>query len=145
MATTLQRSGVLFDTWKGFPHFSKVDAYDERRKNKLKYRVKTGKKTKHDCVALLEKIGVMDICTMIQGDICKTVPDFAKSFNDSICLLHVDTDLYEPASVATEYFADHVVPGGIMFFHDYGYKRWPGIAKVVTRLMKKMMNILYGI
>ena len=36
-----------------------------------------------------------------------------------ISLLHVDTDIYEPAKVALEYLYDRVVKGGIIVSDDY--------------------------
>ena len=45
--------------------------------------------------------------------------------------VHVDMDLYQPTADLLELVWDCVVPGGIMLFHDYGCKLFPGVAKAV--------------
>ncbi|MDF2472551.1 MAG: uncharacterized protein K0R21_333 [Anaerocolumna sp.] len=67
---------------------------------------------------------------LIQGDICNTVPSYVKNFPAlKISLLHIDTDIYEPAKVALEYLWDKVVKGGVVIFDDYAV--FPGETKAV--------------
>ena len=69
---------------------------------------------------------------MVKGDILKTVPFFVSHLTDfSIAMMHIDTDLYEPAKISLESFWPHVKEGGVVYFHDYGDKKWRGIKKVV--------------
>jgi hypothetical protein len=73
---------------------------------------------------------------LIKGDILKTVPDYkAKNAHTKIALLHIDTDVYEPAKVILDYFYDLLVPGGIIMFDDYG--TFPGETKAADELMEK--------
>jgi hypothetical protein len=142
MAQVLEREGYLFDTWHGFPHFSDVDAYSDSKKRKLKQRVKTGKNTYKECTDNLSKNNVMNKCKMIKGDICITVPNFVDSHKDNlrISMLHIDTDLYGPANMSLDQFWEFISPGGVVFFHDYGDKEWPGIKKVVKEHIDKCEN-----
>ncbi len=136
MAEVLQREGFLFDTWIGFPHFSSVDAFTDKRKKQLEKRVHNRKSTYEDCVDNLRNKKVLNYCHMIRGDICETVPDFSL-LNKKISMIHIDTDLYEPAKISLSYLWKNVVPGGIVFFHDYGDKKWPGIKKLVDTFVRE--------
>jgi O-methyltransferase len=142
MSQVLDRDGYLFDTWHGFPHFSDVDASSDSKKKKLKKRVKTGKNTFTECTDNLIKNNVMDKCKMIKGDICITVPNFVDAYRDDlkISMLHIDTDLYEPANIALDQFWEFMSFGGAVFFHDYGDKKWPGIKKVVKNHIEQYEN-----
>ena len=144
MAKSLDRKGYLFDTWKNFPHFSKVDAYSSRRKGKLDKRVRSKYDTSKDCISNLITNRVDHLCEMIQGDICKTVPDFIKNNKDiSICFVHSDSDLYEPTKVTLKSCWKTLLNGGIIFVHDYGSRKWPGINKSVNDFVKKKQSKMY--
>lgn len=134
MARELKTKGYLFDTWKGFPHFHDIDITSEKRIKQLSKRVRTGKDTFQDCINNLVDNDVMENCTMIRGDICKTVPSFIKNNKIEINMLHIDTDLYEPAKISLDSFFSMIAEGGIIYFHDYGDKHWPGIRKIVDGL-----------
>lgn len=69
-------------------------------------------------------------CELIKGDICKTVPKYIKENPDlKISLLHIDTDIYEPAKVILEYLYCKVVNRGVIVLDDYAY--FPGETKAV--------------
>ena len=58
---------------------------------------------------------------MVQGDICITVESYLnENPQTKISLLHIDTDIYEPAKVGLEKLFDRVVRGGVIIFDDYG-------------------------
>jgi hypothetical protein len=66
----------------------------------------------------------------VKGDINKTIPDYCKNNEHlKIALLHIDTDVYEPAVTILENMYDRVVTGGIIMFDDYG--TFPGETKAV--------------
>lgn len=66
----------------------------------------------------------------VKGDINKTIPDYCKNNEHlKIALLHIDTDVYEPAVTILENMYDRVVKGGIIMFDDYG--TFPGETKAV--------------
>ncbi len=138
LAQTLNREGYLFDTWHGFPTFSGKDAetHDQVKRMK-KLRRKQSKNTYKECIYNLKKAGVLKRCQMIKGDICNTVPEFIKNNKLSISIMHIDTDVYEPAKVSLESFWEFISPGGLVFFHDYGEHRWPGVTKIVDEFAEE--------
>tara|TARA_Y100000034_G_scaffold133596_1_gene199547 strand:+ start:744 stop:1418 length:675 start_codon:yes stop_codon:yes gene_type:complete len=134
MSKALGRPGILFDTWSGFPGFSKEDIPTSGSKKRVKKRCNRPS-TKKDCIKNLKDHGVFSSCQMIQGDILKTVPDFNKD-GLSICMIHIDTDIYEPAKISLESFWDYIIDGGAVYLHDYKDKKWVGIQKAVDDFVK---------
>lgn len=58
---------------------------------------------------------------LIKGDILETIePYFNKNPYSKIALLHIDTDIYEPAKKILETLYDRVVTGGVIIADDYG-------------------------
>ena len=58
---------------------------------------------------------------LVQGDITKTLDAYVAQHPElRIALLHIDTDVYTPAKKALDVLFDHVVPGGLVVFDDYG-------------------------
>ncbi len=58
---------------------------------------------------------------LVKGDILKTAKQYVVDHPElKIALLHIDTDIYEPAKEALRVFFDRVVKGGIVAFDDYG-------------------------
>ena len=47
------------------------------------------------------------------------------------CFVHVDCDLYDGAKDSCEFFYPRMVVGGVMMFHDYGTRNFPGIQLAV--------------
>lgn len=67
---------------------------------------------------------------LIKGDIVQTVPEYCTNNPQlKIALLHIDTDIYEPAVTILEYFWDRMVSGGVIIFDDYAI--FPGETKAV--------------
>ncbi|RKZ76025.1 MAG: dTDP-6-deoxy-L-hexose 3-O-methyltransferase [Gammaproteobacteria bacterium] len=67
---------------------------------------------------------------LIKGDINQTVPEYCINNPQlKISLLHIDTDVYEPAVTILDNFYDKVVRGGVIMFDDYG--TFPGETKAV--------------
>ncbi len=72
---------------------------------------------------------------LIKGDITKTVPAYAKQNpHVKIALLHIDTDVYEPAVAILKNLYDRVVRGGVIAFDDYG--TFPGETKAIDDFFK---------
>ena len=58
---------------------------------------------------------------LIKGDIRETLDIYTTDHpNLRISLLHIDTDVYEPAKKALEVLYDRVIPGGLIVSDDYG-------------------------
>lgn len=58
---------------------------------------------------------------LVKGDILKTLDAYIENNPFMrISLLHIDTDIYEPAKKALEVLYDRVVVGGVIIADDYG-------------------------
>ncbi len=72
---------------------------------------------------------------LVAGNILETVPAYAKDHPEfKIALLHIDTDVYEPAVTALRVLAPLVVAGGLIVFDDYGV--FPGETKAVDEYLE---------
>lgn len=73
---------------------------------------------------------------LVPGDILQTLPKF---LNDNphhrFSLVHIDTDVYEPAKVILELIYPKLVPGGIILFDDYG--SFPGETQAADEFLSK--------
>ena len=78
---------------------------------------------------------------LIKGDITQSVPEYCRTNSQlKIALLHIDTDIYEPAVSILESFWDKVVRGGVVMFDDYGI--FPGETKAIDEFFaKKAINV----
>ena len=137
ISRAMGKRGYLFDTWKGFPHYSEIDAPSDSRKKRLNRRLK-GKDTWKDCRRNLKRQGVFNDVDLIRGDICETVPKFIEEHpNLAISFLHIDTDLHDPAKVAFDHFGKLLPIGGGIMIHDYEDKHWAGIKIAVDNFIKE--------
>ena len=50
--------------------------------------------------------------------------------NANFAIVNIDADLYNPTKAGLEYFYPRLLPGGVIFIHDYNYK-WEGLMKAV--------------
>lgn len=74
-------------------------------------------------------------CELVKGDVTRTVPEYVASHPElRISLLHIDTDIYEPAVTILNYMYDIIVPGGLVILDDYGV--FPGETKAVDDFFK---------
>lgn len=72
---------------------------------------------------------------LIKGDIVKMLPNYVSQNPQlKVSLLHIDTDIYEPAKVALESLYDKVISGGIIIFDNYA--SFPGETKAVDDFFK---------
>ena len=148
MGTRLGVMGYLFDTWHGFPNFSDLDVYHDKDRRQMENRIKSNSDTWKDCIDNLSKNGVFEICSLVRGDILKTVPAFVENIevkDFSIAMMHIDTDIYEPAKISLESFWPYIKDGGVIYFHDYGDKKWRGIKKVVDDLVEADENLYFHV
>ena len=64
---------------------------------------------------------------LIKGDACLTIPTFLKDNPHTlVSLLYLDFDIYEPTTVALEYFLPRIPKGGIVAFDELHNPVWPG-------------------
>ncbi len=50
-------------------------------------------------------------------------------------LVSIDADLYQPTRAGLEYFYPRLVPGGVIFVHDYNHK-WEGCRRAVDEFLR---------
>ena len=138
MAQVLKCKGFLFDTWRGFPHYSEHDVLNIRRQHRLDKRVHQFERTYKACKLNLINGKVMKYCSMIKGDILRTVPKFIiENHNINVIMLHIDADLHDPTKTALECFFPFVDSKGVILIHDYGDNKWPGVKKVVDTFVNQ--------
>lgn len=59
-------------------------------------------------------------CILINGDVCKTIPEFLKKNPGfRISLLYMDLDLEIPTYESLKHLWDRILPGGIIIFDEY--------------------------
>lgn len=132
------RKLIGFDTFDSFPETE----YKEDKKYLENFISAAGEKS----VSLDELIEIMKYKNIknyefIKGDINFTVPKYCKdNAHQKISLLHIDTDVYEPAVTILENMYEKVVKGGILIFDDYGV--FPGETKAVDEFFKNKKEII---
>jgi len=84
---------------------------------------------------VLEKKNCNRSVSLVEGDICQTVPKFV---NDNpgfrIALLNLDVDIYEPSVTVLEYLFPLIEDGGILILDDYN--SFPGETKAADDYFK---------
>jgi O-methyltransferase len=50
---------------------------------------------------------------------------------DTYAFVSIDCDLYEPIAEGLQFFWPRMVPGGVIFVHDYSSGYWPGATRAV--------------
>lgn len=51
--------------------------------------------------------------------------------DDLYAFVSIDCDLYEPITEGLKFFWPRMVPGGMIFIHDYSSGHWPGVTRAV--------------
>lgn len=122
----LRRPAFLFDTWARFEGFTSKDGSRNRKRRLYK---RDGSKREKICRAALRKHGVDDLCTMVKGDVRKTLPKFLSN-QPEVCFAHLDLDLYEPTKICLNSLWEFMT--GPIFIHDYDSSTWKGITECVN-------------
>ena len=55
---------------------------------------------------------------------------------ETIAVVHIDCDLYQPMKAGLELFYPRLSPGGIMLLHDYSSGHWPGVQQAIDEFFK---------
>ncbi|GAB4223056.1 MAG: hypothetical protein Tsb005_16930 [Gammaproteobacteria bacterium] len=83
-------------------------------------------------------------CQLIEGDICKSVPEFVKQYPGlRLSLLYFDIGLYKPTFTGLKYLYPLVVNGGIVVFNGFGMSPWEGETKAVETYFKHHLPIMH--
>jgi len=85
-------------------------------------------------------IDFQDRCSFIKGDI----PDvFTESPGpDELSWLHIDLNSSMPTLKTLEYFLPKLLPGGVVLFDDYGWKKYEETKAVADKLCSKFDGLL---
>lgn len=83
---------------------------------------------------LLERNKLSGFVRPIPGLVQDTLPTFA---NHEFSFAFLDMDLYEPTRFTFQFLNSRVSVGGIVGFHDYEFRRTPGIKKVVDGIVNR--------
>lgn len=69
---------------------------------------------------VLNKKGICNV-ELVKGDISKTIPEYVEKHKElRISLLHIDVDVYLSTKISLDHLYEHVIPGGLIVFDDYG-------------------------
>jgi rfaE bifunctional protein nucleotidyltransferase chain/domain len=108
----------LFDTWAGNPF---DDEMCHHKKGEWSSSL-------DDCKLL---VGEDKLTHYHQGVFPNVLPDVFQEF----CFVYVDVDTYQSTKDAIDFFWPHIVPGGKMFFDDYGWEPCAGVKKAVDQVL----------
>jgi len=125
------RAIIGFDTFDTFPETDFKDDKELRQKF-IDISGKAISKEELEKVLKHKKLGNFEL---IKGDILKTLPKyFNENIHTKVSLLHIDTDIYEPAIITLENIWPRIVKGGIIVLDDYG--TFPGETKAVDEFFR---------
>lgn len=112
------RKIIGFDMFGAFPQCKKVES-DKKFVKDWNEQHDGEFLSKNDIYKSLEHKKIKNV-ELIKGDICKTVDEYlVKNPYTRVSLLHIDTDVYEPAKAGLEKLFHRVVRGGVIIFDDY--------------------------
>jgi len=125
---------IGFDSFGEFPETN----YDQDKELREKFITGAGSESvsKGQLLELLTSKNCDKNVSLIEGDITKTVPDFAlENKSVKISLLNLDVDIYEPTVVILNCLYPMLSVGGIMILDDYG--TFPGETTAVDEFIKR--------
>jgi|TARA_B100000315_G_scaffold245396_1_gene271212 hypothetical protein len=132
LESTYSRKIIGFDTFEKLPSTNYYD--DIQVLNKFIDEAGDKCISIEELTRTLHRKGLKNI-ELIKGDINITIPEYVKKCPSlKIALLHIDTDVYEPAVTILEYLYEKIVREGIIMFDDYG--TFPGETKAVDEFFK---------
>lgn len=118
LETESSRKIIGFDVFDYFPE-AKNDADKKFRADWVK-QTNNEFLTKEELACSFEHKRIANV-ELVKGDILSTVQNYVNEHPElKIALLHIDTDIYEPAKEALRVFYNRVVKNGIVAFDDYG-------------------------
>lgn len=126
-----QRKIIGFDTFSGFPSIAKEDMIQTTSE-----LVKPGGLAIDSFQDLKECIQIYDMyrplshiwkVKLVKGDAKETIPRFIQNNPHTVVsLLYLDFDIFEPTSVALDYFVDRIPKGGIIAFDQLNSESFHG-------------------
>jgi O-methyltransferase len=117
----------LFDTFEGF------DPKDVKEEQKRNFSSGNQDFSNTNVAQVLNKMPHPEMCIVKKG----YFPDTTHGVEDRFCFVSLDTDLYTPILNGLEYFYPRLVPGGVIFVHDFNNDFYPGAKKAVKEYCLK--------
>ena len=118
LETENSRKIIGFDVFGEFPEAK--NAADRKFRESWVQETNNEFLTKEELAYSFVHKGIGNV-ELVKGDILETAKNYVAEHPElKIALLHIDTDIYEPAKEALRVFFDRVVKGGIVAFDDYG-------------------------
>lgn len=134
LETPYSRKIIGFDIFGKFP----LTNYEPDKEYLTKFIESAGEESisKNDLDIVFKNKNIQNF-ELVKGDILETVPAYKeKNPHTKIALLHIDTDVYEPAKIILDNFYELLVPGGVIMFDDYG--TFPGETRAADELIKEL-------
>jgi hypothetical protein len=125
---TVKSSGkklFAFDTFSGLPYDDIIPSQYQCKRGEMDYG--------RNFFERFNSLGETSIVP-VKGLVEETLSKYG---DRKFCFVWLDLDLYLPTSYAYKFFEDRVSSGGIIGFHDYKFKRCPGIEIVVDKEVDK--------
>lgn len=123
---------IGFDTFAEFPEAG----FEPDRAVRARFVSRAGDQSisTEQLQSVLLRSGCDRNVTLVEGNICETVPRFIAEHPElRVALLHVDLDMLEPSKVVMDQLVSRVVNGGVVILDDYGL--FPGATEVVDAYM----------
>lgn len=109
------RKIIGFDVFGNFPGEERVES-DKKFVKEWNEKFKNEFLSKDDIYKSLGRKGINNV-ELVEGNIVETLPEYLKrNPYTRVALLHIDTDVYEPAKLALEMLFDKMVRGGGNYF-----------------------------
>lgn len=142
------RKVIGFDTFEGFLEIKNEDLKGTLSADNQSLK-KGGFSTDYDVYAELQSLikeydenrflNQFPKVHLVKGDATLTIPKYLEENPHTlISLLFMDFDLYEPTSVALEYFLPRMAKGSILAFDEINNPYWPG--ETIALLEKLKIN-----
>lgn len=117
--TAAARQIIAFDVFDRFPD----TAYAPDQPHRDRFVAAAGDQsiTRRQLEDVLARRHLLRNVELVEGDITRTVPEYAAARPElRIALLHLDTDIYEPAVTVLEHLYPRLQPGGVLVLDDFG-------------------------
>ena len=128
--TNHQRKIIGFDTFSGFPSIAEEDKTGISQHAKVSGLSLDSFRDLQECIRLYNMnrtLSHVEKVKLVRGDIKETVPLFIQENPHTVVsLLYLDVDVFEPTSVALEYFVPRIPKGGIIAFDELNAETFPG-------------------
>lgn len=119
----------LFDTFQGFPSESlEREPSDFLRQNKQQHFSDTSlelveKRLETHAKEIFFHVGVF--------------PESASDFDEALCFVSLDVDLYQPTLDGLRFFYERLSPRGYILVHDYNFSYYSGVKMAVDEFSKE--------